>query len=203
MAALRLRVGVAEQHPHAVCRIIHLHVLIGDVPGAQRSAKVLLPVIEQLFHGTRDVHLVHEVHAAAQVETELQRAQAEPAHPVRNAGGLGECDRELAGTRFGDHVACLELVLLAGEAQRQTPLLQEHAGRLDALRPEQLLDAGAVGILNGGAIARQLQGILLAEHVGHGQQDADQEHDRDQHDLPARVGDHALLTVPFGSSWVT
>ena len=91
--ALGLRVGVAEQHAHAACRVVHLHVLIGDVRGAQRSAEVLLAVIEQLLDRARDVHLVHEVHAAAQVETELQRIQAEAAHPLRNARGLGKRDR--------------------------------------------------------------------------------------------------------------
>ena len=95
--AFRQIVRILEQHAHAVAGIVHHHVLIGHVRVAERCAKVLLAVIEQLLDGARDIDLIDEVHAAAQIEAELQRAQADAAHPVRHARGLRERHGELVG----------------------------------------------------------------------------------------------------------
>jgi len=92
------------------------------------------------------------------------------------------------------------LILLVGEAQRQAALVEKRAIHGHALVLEQLRNAAPVGFLHGGAVARQLQRVFLAEQVRQRQQDRRQQHDRDQHDLPARIRDHALLTVPFGST---
>ena len=95
--ALGEAVGVAEQHAHAVRRIVHQHVLVGDARIAQRGAKILLVMVEQLLDGALHVHLIDEVHAAAQVQAQLQRAQAQVAHPFRHARGLRQGDGELLG----------------------------------------------------------------------------------------------------------
>ncbi len=122
MAAFALleRVGVAKQHPHPVQRIVDQHVLIGHAGVAQRGAKVLLVVIEQLLDGALHVNLIHQVDAAPQVEAEFQRTESDVAHPFRNPRRLRQGDGEFVGTRFADDVACLQLILLAAEAQRQT-----------------------------------------------------------------------------------
>jgi len=54
-------------------------------------------MVEILLHRPGDVHLVHEVDAAPQVQAELQRAEAEAAHPVRHARGLREGDGKSLG----------------------------------------------------------------------------------------------------------
>ena len=171
----------------AIRRVVHLHVLIGNPGGAQRSAKVLLAMVELLLHRARDVDLVDEVDAAAKVEAELQRTQAQVAHPLRHARSLRQRNGELVGLRLGNHVARLQLVLLAAEAQRQAALIQECPARRDTLGLEQLLDARAIGRRDDRAVARQLQRTLLAEQIRQREQDPDHEHDRDQHDLPARI----------------
>ena len=125
------------------------------------------------------------------------------AHPVRHARGLGERHGELVGTRLGDDVARLQLILLAREAQREAALIEEYAGRLHVFRLQELDDGIAVARLHGGAVAHQLQRALLAEYVGQCEQDGERDHDRDQHHLPAGIGNHALLTVPLGSSCPT
>ena len=68
-------------------------------------------MVELLFHGARDVDLIHQIDAAPQVETELQGTQSEIAHPVRHARGLRQRDREFIRARIGDQVARLQLVL--------------------------------------------------------------------------------------------
>jgi hypothetical protein len=119
--ALGEAVGVAKQHPHPVRGIVHLHVLIGHARIAQRGAKILLVVVEQLLDRALHVDLIHEVDAAAQIQAQLQRAQAEIAHPFRNARGLRQRDGELIGTRLGDDVARLQLILLAAKRSVRRP----------------------------------------------------------------------------------
>ena len=163
--ALAAAVVVAEQHAHAVRRIVHLNILIRNARASQRGAEILFPVVELLLHGAGHVDLIHEVDAAPQVEAELQRVQAEVAHPIGYARGLRERDGEVVLPGFRDDVARLQLVLLGGEAQCQTALIQEGSRRLDALRLEQSLDVGAVGRQHRGAVARQLQRAFLAEQI--------------------------------------
>src|SRR5277367_2312762 len=170
---------------------------------AKRSAKILFVPVEQLPHGALNIDLICQVHAAAQIQAQLQRTQTQVAHPFRNARSLRQGDGELIGACLGDHVARLQLVLFTAETQGQASLIEKRAGRRDTLVLQNLFDRRAIAVLHGGSIADQLQGIFLAEQIGNRQQNSDQKHDRDQRDLPARVRDHALLTVPLGKTCAT
>jgi hypothetical protein len=163
--ALGAAVVVAEQDPHAVSRVVHLDILIGNARAPERGTEVLFAVIELLLHRARHVHLVDQVHAAPQIEAELQGAQAQVPHPIRHARGLRQCNREDVRTRLRDDVARLQLILLGGEAQRQAALIHEGAGRGHALRFEQRRDVGPVARLHGRTVARQLQRALFAEQI--------------------------------------
>jgi hypothetical protein len=164
-------VGVAEQNAHALGGVVHLHVLIGNPRIAQRRAEVLFVMIELLLHGSLHVHLVYQIHAAAKIQTQLQRAQAEVTHPLGYTRGLRQRDGELIGAPFADDVARLQLVLFAGEAQSQAALVQECAARRHALVLEDLLDARPVTRRDHGPIACQLQRAFLAEQIRQRQED--------------------------------
>ncbi len=161
--ALGEAVGVSEQHLHAALRIVDEHVLIGYARVSQRGAKILLMMIELLLDRAFDVDLIDEVDAATQVEPEFERVQAEISHPLRNARGLRQGDRELIRPRLRDHISRLELILRARESQREASLVEECAGRHDTLFLEDLLDHRSVGLDHGRAIPRELQRALLAE----------------------------------------
>ena len=144
-------------------------------------------MVELLLYRARDIDLVDEIDAAAQVQAQFQRTQAEIPHPLGHPRSLRQRNGELIGLRLGNHVARLQLVLFAVKAQRQAALFQECSARRDAFGLEQLLDARAIGRRDDRAIARELQRTLFAEQIRQREENPDHENHRDQHDLPARI----------------
>ena len=85
---------VAQRHVHRVARDGDLLVL--DARVAQLLAEVALEPLHELGDGALGVDLVDEQHAAAQVEAEAHRLEAERVQPVGRAGSVGQRDGVLA-----------------------------------------------------------------------------------------------------------
>ena len=81
-----------------------------------------------------DVDLVDEVDAAAQIEAEAHRLQADAPHPARRARHARQSDQVVARSPFDDGVARRGLLLRVGEAHHQPVLLEVRGFRRDFLR---------------------------------------------------------------------
>src|SRR5579871_651846 len=164
-----------------------------DAALAQLQPVVALEPLQHLAHGAIGVDLVDEVDAAAQVEAEAHRLQADGAHPVGGLRGEGRCDRVGAGRRGLDRVARLQLRRHVGEAQDDPALLHEGGIGPDLLLRQRVGEwlhrvAAGEGLA---VLARQLQRRRLAEHVRQRQQHGEGHHAREQQALPERVTIHA------------
>ncbi len=157
--------GVAQRHVHRVAGDRDFLVL--DARIAQLLAEVALEALQQLGDGSLGVDLVDEQHAAAQVEAEAHRLEAECVQPFRRAGGIGQRDGVLALVAGLDQVARLELVIHLREPGPQPiVVVRVHLLRRDTRRLE-----GAGHLRHGRRVEfravapRQLQGRRFAVPV--------------------------------------
>jgi len=159
---------------------------------AQQRAVVALHRAEQLLDRAGDIHLVEEMDAATQVETEAHGLQAQCPHPNRRARLLRERDQVLAWCGVLDRVASCELLLDTPETQDESVALDVGRFGRQPLPCQDGRDAGLALLGEGGTVvARQLQRRGLAEHVRQREQGRHQHDDGDQPDFPGRIGMHA------------
>ena len=145
-----------------------------DALVAQQRAVVALHAREQLLHGALHVDFVQEVDAAAQVEAEAHRLQAQRAHPARRARHVATAPPGIRA-RLPRCIAsrALSCVLDVVEAQDQPVALEVRALDRHALATAAARRPAGAGVGDGGAvIARELQRGRLAEHVRQGEQQA-------------------------------
>ena len=163
-----------------------------------------------------DVDFVDEVHAAAQIEAEAHRLQADraastPACAARSTARPGSRP-ESALVMASRALACCCGV---GEAQHQAVLLEVRRppARPSALRRTPSTRCCAASSIGCAVVARQLQRRAFAEHVRQREQRADHHDDDDQPVLPrgklihgesaATASAQTLFRVPFGSTCAT
>jgi len=143
------------------------------------------------------VDLHQEMHAAAQVQTQVHRLRAQPGQPLRRArhqvqrddvGRIGRIGIE----RAHDRVARLELGVGVAEAGAHRVALELDEVGLQAGGLQGLLDPGhQTGIdLQRGLAAGDLDGRRLAEEVGQRVEQAHHHRDGQDQVLPPGVAVH-------------
>ena len=143
------------------------------------------------------VHLQHEVHATAQVQTQIHGGCMQRRQPSRRPAEQIERDHvarlgTLWRQRFLDHVFGFELGLGRLEANLERCAFQRYSFRCNASRLERILHAGQGGCidLDSGFGRRDLDGWRFAKEIGQRVQRRD--HQRHQNDdvLPGGVAIH-------------
>ena len=154
---------------------------------SQQGPEIARVTLLRLSDRAREVHLHQEVHAAAQIETQIHRQRTQTGEPARGRGREVERDDVPAVERVFDDLPGLELILPRCEPDeesiRDRSLPRGDAARLDpADKPvaKRRVDRCA-------AHRRHLHGGILTEEIGEREYDARNERHRDERVLPRRI----------------
>ena len=179
---------------------------VGDALLTELRACILRQLLQRLIDRRLEVDFVHEVHATAQIESEAHRFQSDAAQERRCPRDAGQRDDVVGLRRLADEVARAQLFIDVREAQHET--IAFYIRRLGG-NPFVLQNAGDALLISGRnrspIVARQLNRVVLAEEIGDGEQQTDDEDDADQPIAPprnlihAKLDAQALLMVPLGS----
>ena len=194
-------VGVGERH---LDRIAGAHdAVVADVLVAQQRARVAGQRVEALGQRALHVDLHQEVHAAAQVETEVHRQRVDRGQPARRVRHEVERD-DVARVVRGRVQPLLQDVL---GLQLRIAVREPHADRWRLAVVEEHAGAGDAGLLqqrvgarhhrrvhlDRGLAAGDLHGRRVAEDVGQRVDQADRERDDDDDVLPERITIHGAV----------